>query len=37
MLPTNEWWVIMFSVSLAINSINVMFVILQSRSLLITQ
>jgi len=35
--PTSAWWVITFAVSLAINAINVTFVILQNRSLLITQ
>lgn len=35
--PTSAWWVIMFAVSSAINAINVTFVILQNRSLLIAQ
>jgi len=35
--PTSVWWVITFMVLPAINAINVMFVILQNRSLLITQ
>jgi hypothetical protein len=35
--PTCAWWVIMFVVSPAINAINVTFVILQNRSLLIAQ
>ncbi len=35
--PTSAWWVITFAVSPAINAINVTFVILQNRSLLITQ
>jgi hypothetical protein len=37
MLAMDKWWVITFSMSLAIDSINIMFVVLQSRSLLITQ
>ena len=37
MLPTDEWWVITFLVSPAIDLINVTFIVLQSRSLLITQ
>jgi len=35
--PTSAWWVITFTVSPAINTINVTFIILQNRSLLITQ
>ncbi len=35
--PTIAWWVITFVVSPTINAINVTFVILQNRSLLITQ
>jgi hypothetical protein len=35
--PTNAWWFITFMVSPTINTINVTFVILQNRSLLITQ
>jgi hypothetical protein len=35
--PTSTWWVITFAVSPAINTINVTFVILQNRSLLIAQ
>ncbi len=35
--PTSAWWVITFAVSPAINTINVTFVILQNRSLLIAQ
>jgi len=35
--PTSAWWVITFAVSSAINAINVTFVILQNRSLLIVQ
>jgi hypothetical protein len=34
-MPTNAWWVITFVVLPAINAINVTFVILQNRSLLI--
>jgi hypothetical protein len=33
--PTSAWWVITFAMSPAINAINVTFVILQNRSLLI--
>jgi hypothetical protein len=33
--PTSAWWVITFAVSSTINAINVTFVILQNRSLLI--
>jgi hypothetical protein len=36
-MPTSVWWVITFAVSPAINAINVTFVILQNRSLLIAQ
>jgi hypothetical protein len=36
-MPTSAWWVITFTVSSAINAINVKFVILQNRSLLIAQ
>jgi len=35
--PTSTWWVITFAMSPAMNTINVTFVILQNRSLLITQ
>ncbi len=35
--PTSAWWVITFAVSPAINAINVTFIILQNRSLLIAQ
>jgi hypothetical protein len=35
--PTSTWWVITFAVLPAINAINVTFVILQNRSLLIAQ
>jgi hypothetical protein len=35
--PTSAWWVVTFAVSPAINAINVTFIILQNRSLLITQ
>ncbi|CAK9873019.1 unnamed protein product [Sphagnum jensenii] len=35
--PTSAWWVITFAVSSAINAINVTFIILQNRSLLIAQ
>ncbi len=33
--PTNAWWVITFAMSPTINAINVTFIILQNRSLLI--
>ncbi|CAK9216321.1 unnamed protein product [Sphagnum troendelagicum] len=36
-MPTSAWWVITFAVLPAINTINVTFVILQNRSLLIAQ
>jgi len=35
--PTSAWWVITFAVLSTINAINVTFIILQNRSLLITQ
>jgi hypothetical protein len=35
--PTSAWWVITFAVSPAINAINVTFIILQNRLLLIMQ
>jgi hypothetical protein len=37
MLPTNEWWVVTYLVSLAIDLINITFALLQSRLLLFTQ
>ncbi|ETN21755.1 hypothetical protein F442_10345 [Phytophthora nicotianae P10297] len=37
MLPSDEWWVVTFSVSPAIDTINVTLALLQKRSLLIAQ
>jgi hypothetical protein len=36
-LPTNEWWVVTYSVSPAIDLINITFTLLQRRSLLLVQ
>jgi hypothetical protein len=37
MLLINEWWVITYLVSLAIDLINITFALLQNRSLLFAQ
>ncbi len=36
-MPTDEWWVVTYSVSPAINLINITFALLQKRLLLLAQ
>ena len=37
MLPTDSWWIVTYAIAPAINAVNITFVMLQNRSLLLAQ